>query len=111
MEPLLDAAERAAAGAAEEPFEPTVGRAASLLVNVPALNALCRGYLAQLRGDAEATAVFAARPWPRAARDRCRVPSRRDSWPWPNGSAAGWLTAERAFVSSIAGWRAAGQHH
>ena len=25
MEPLLDAAERASAGAAEEPFEPTVG--------------------------------------------------------------------------------------
>ena len=34
MEPLLDAAERAAAGAAEEPFEPTIGSAASLLVNL-----------------------------------------------------------------------------
>ena len=40
VEPLLDAAERASAGAAEEPFEPTVGRAASMLVNVPALIAL-----------------------------------------------------------------------
>ena len=46
VEPLLDAAERASAGAAEEPFEPTVGRAASMLVNVPALIALDRGYLA-----------------------------------------------------------------
>ena len=61
VEPLLDAAERASAGAAEEPFEPTAGRAGSLLVNVPALIALHRSYLAMLRGDAEATAVFASR--------------------------------------------------
>ena len=61
VEPLLDAAERADAGAAEEPFEPTVGRAGSLLVNVPALIAIHRSLLAQLRGDAEATAAFASR--------------------------------------------------
>ena len=61
VEPLLDAAERASAGAADEPFEPTVGRAGSLLVNVPALIALLRSYLAQLRGDAEGTAAFASR--------------------------------------------------
>src|SRR6185369_14481269 len=61
MEPLLDAAERAAPGAAGEPFEPTVGPAGSMLVNVPALIALRRGFLAQLRGDAEAGAAFAAR--------------------------------------------------
>jgi LuxR family transcriptional regulator, maltose regulon positive regulatory protein len=35
VERSADAAERASAGAAEEPFEPTVGRAASMLVNVP----------------------------------------------------------------------------
>ena len=34
--------------------------AASHLINVPALTTLHRGALAQLRGDAEATAVFAA---------------------------------------------------
>ena len=56
---MLDAAERASADAAGEPFEPTVGRAASMLVNVPAAIALDRGYLAELRGDAEATAAFA----------------------------------------------------
>ena len=61
MEPLLDAAERAAAGAAEEPFEPTVGRAGSMLVNVPALIAIRRAFLAQLRGDAENGAAFASR--------------------------------------------------
>ena len=68
MEPLLDAAEQASAGAAEEPFEPTVGRAGSMLVNVPALIAIRRGFLAQLRGDAEATAAFASRALAEAAR-------------------------------------------
>src|SRR5262249_47449334 len=61
VEPLLDAAEQAYAGAAEEPFEPTVGRAGSTLVNVPALIAIRRSFLAQLRGDAEDTAAFACR--------------------------------------------------
>ena len=44
---------------AGEPFEPTAGVAVSLLINVPALTTLHRSYLAQLRGDAEATAAFA----------------------------------------------------
>ena len=61
VEPPLDAAERASAGAADEPFEPTAGRARSMLVNAPALIALLRSYLAQVRGDAEATAAFASR--------------------------------------------------
>ena len=55
VERAADAAERAFAGAAEEPFEPTVGNAASLLANVPAHIALDRSYVAQLRGDAERT--------------------------------------------------------
>ena len=41
-EPLLDAAERAPAGAAEEPFEPTGRPGGQLLVNIPALIALLR---------------------------------------------------------------------
>ena len=63
MEPPLDAAERALAGAApavDEPFEPSVGTATSVLGNIPALIALHRGFLAQLRGDAEGTAAFAS---------------------------------------------------
>ena len=47
VEPPLDAAERALAGAAravDEPFEPSAGRAASMLANVPALIALHRSY-------------------------------------------------------------------
>src|ERR1700734_2588922 len=57
---LADAAERAFAAAADEPFEPSIGRASSLLANVPAHIALCRGFAAQYRGDAEATAAFAS---------------------------------------------------
>jgi LuxR family transcriptional regulator, maltose regulon positive regulatory protein len=61
VERLVEAAERAHAGAAEEPFEPPAGRAGSLLVNIPALIAVHRSLLAWLRGDAEATAAFASR--------------------------------------------------
>ena len=68
VEPLLDAAERAFAGTVGEPFGPTAGRAGSMLVNVPALIALHRSYLAQLRGDAEGTAAFASWCWPSSAR-------------------------------------------
>ena len=44
---------------ADEPFEPAGGAAASHLINVPALTTLHRGALAQLNGDAEATAASA----------------------------------------------------
>ena len=53
-EGLLDLAERASADA-DEGFEPSAGRASSLLVNVPAAVTLLRVYLAELRGDAETT--------------------------------------------------------
>ena len=56
----LDAAERAFADAADEPFEPSVGRAASLLANIPVAIALGRAYLAVLYGDAEAAAASAS---------------------------------------------------
>ena len=59
--PPLDAAERIYADAVDEPFEPSAGRAASLLVNVPAMIALERASLAHLRGDAEGTAASASR--------------------------------------------------
>ena len=59
VEPLLDAVDCAPPDWADEPFEPTAGVAASHLINVPALTTLHRGYLAQFRGDAEATAAFA----------------------------------------------------
>ena len=82
-----------------------------LAANVPALIALHRSYLAQLRGDAEATVVFASRAMAEAGEDE-----------WLLGLIARWnlgvgewlrgrlAEAERAFVSCTAGWRAAGQH-
>ena len=110
VEPLLDAAERASPGWADEPFEPTVGRARSLLVNIPALVALRRSFLAQLRGDAEATVAFAS---------RAMAESGEDEWllglvaRW-NLAAGEWLRgrvaeAEGVFVACIPGWRALGQ--
>ena len=109
-EPLLDAAEQAYASAAEEPFEPTVGRAGSMLVNVPALIAIRRGFLAQLRGDAEDTAAFAS---------RALAESKEGEWLLSSTArrflaVAEWLRgrlteAEGAFATSIAGWQEAGQ--
>jgi len=110
VEPLLDAAERAPVGAAEEPFEPTAGRGASMLVNIPALITLHRSYLAELRGDAEETAALAS---------RALAESREGEWMLSYNAqglltAAEWLrgrlaAAERAFVPRIARWREAGQ--
>ncbi len=109
-ERAADAAEQAATGAAEEPFEPTVGRNASMLINVPGQVALERSYLAQLRGDAGAAADFAE-----------QVLARSDAGEWLLTSTArgflavsqwlrGRLTeAEQAFRSSIDGLAAAGQ--
>jgi LuxR family transcriptional regulator, maltose regulon positive regulatory protein len=58
-EQLLADAERAFAMTGEEPYEPSVGRPASMVANVPAAIAVLRARLARLRGDAEATRAFA----------------------------------------------------
>ena len=82
----------------------------SMLVNVPALIALHRSYLAQLRGDAEGTAAFAS--WVLAELGEGeRLLSSLAQW---NLAVAEWLRgrlaeAGRAFMSSITRWRAAGQ--
>ena len=52
VEPLLAAAERALAASGNEPHEPSVGRALSVLANVPASIAFLRAEVARLRGDA-----------------------------------------------------------
>jgi LuxR family transcriptional regulator, maltose regulon positive regulatory protein len=108
-EQLVDAAELAYAGTDEEPFEPTIGRAGSLLVNVPAVIALSRGYLAQLRGDAKGTAEFGS---------QALAESREGEWilrsiAQGQLAVAEWLDgrlgeAERALAQGIAGRRAAG---
>jgi LuxR family transcriptional regulator, maltose regulon positive regulatory protein len=51
-EPLLASTERAFAASGNEPHEPSVGRALSVLANVPASIAFLRADLARMRGDA-----------------------------------------------------------
>jgi LuxR family maltose regulon positive regulatory protein len=110
VEPLLDAADQAYPGAAEEPFEPTAGRAGSMLVNVAALIAIQRGFLAQLRGDAEATAAFASRALAESNEGEWRLSSTARGFlamaEWLRGRLA---EAERVFGSSVSGWQAVGQ--
>jgi LuxR family maltose regulon positive regulatory protein len=110
IERPLEDAERALAATADEPYQPSVGRAASLLANVPAGIALQRAAVAHLRGDAEQTSAFAR-----------RAQAELGEGEWMLDSAAGWYLviaawldgrlaeAERVFASSIAGCRAAGE--
>ena len=106
----LDAAERAFADAATEPFEPSVGRAASLLANVPAAIGLARAYLAGLHGDAEETAASASGALAALGEGE-----------WVLHSVGLWMLAiaewvsgrledaERGLASGVDGWHAAGQ--
>ena len=110
--PLLDAAESAFIDAADEPFEPSAGKGASLLANVPAAIPLGRASLAQLHGDADGTAAFASQALAKVGEGE-----------WMLDSTARWLLAvaewlrgrvveaERAFAASITGWRAAGERY
>jgi LuxR family transcriptional regulator, maltose regulon positive regulatory protein len=109
MEPALDAAERALAGAgntADQPFKPSAGTAASMLVNIRALIAVHRGFLAQLRGDAEDTARFA-----RLALAELDGGERLlSSMARGLEGGAEWLRgqlsqAEQAFSASVTGWQ------
>jgi len=110
VEPLLGAVECAPPGWDGEPFEPAAGVAASHLINVPALTTMERGYLAQLRGDAEATAAFATQALAEIK------PGERLLSVAAHGflGVAEWLRgrltqAERAVASSVTGWHESGQ--
>ncbi len=109
LEQLVDAAERVSASGSGEPFEPTAGPAASLLVNVPAHIALERAYLAQLRGDAEGTAAFSSRALAESRAGEslltCTVQGFLAVAEWLRGRLA---EANGVFTSGVAGWRAAG---
>ncbi len=110
--PPLDAAERAFTDATDEPFGPSAGKAASLLVNVPAAIALGRASLAQLRGDADGTAAFASQTLAKTGEGESMLDSTA-RWllamaEWLRGRVA---EAERAFAASITGWRAAGERY
>jgi LuxR family transcriptional regulator, maltose regulon positive regulatory protein len=112
-EGALDAAERAfmaATGKAEQPYEPSVGKAASLLANIPARIAVDRAFLAGLRGDAEGTTAFAVRAQAELGEDEWMLAA-FTRW---HLAVAAWLRgelaeAERAFAASADGWSAAGE--
>jgi LuxR family maltose regulon positive regulatory protein len=105
----LDAAERALVQAPDEPFEPSVGRAASLLANIPAAIALLRAYLAELRGDADGTSAFAARTLAEIGESEWIMATIAEG----HLALAEWLRgrlapAEQALSSNLAKWRVAG---
>jgi LuxR family transcriptional regulator, maltose regulon positive regulatory protein len=111
VESLLDAAERAFPHVADEPYEPSVGRGASRLANVPAMIAVGRCFVAYLRGDGERTMSFASQALAELGEDEWMLGSLARA---QLGSAE-WLcgrlgTAERTIASSIERWRAAGVH-
>ncbi len=110
MEPLIAAAEQAAATAPDEPFEPTAGKAASLLVNVPAVIELQRSYIAQLKGDAASTAACTAQALRHLHAGEAMLSSAIQGF----FAMAEWLcgrlvAAERGFAANITGWRREGQ--
>ena len=105
VEPLLDAADCAPPGWADEPFEPA-GAAASFLINVPALITLHRSYLAQLHGDAGATAAFAAQTLAENKPEEGALSATAHGFLAVAEWLRGRLTeAERALASSLTGWR------
>ena len=112
-EVALDAAERALAsapGVADEPFEPSVGRAASHLANVPAAIALGRTLLAVLHGDAERAITFGRRTLAEVGEGEWLLASHANGYLGVAELLRGRLAgAERALSSSIAQGRAAGQ--
>ena len=109
---LLDAAERAQAGAAGvegEPSVPSAGRG-SWLVNVPAAVTTQRAYLAALRGDAEEAAAFASQALAVIGDDEWMLASHARGYL----SLAEWMRArlteaEQMLSSITAQWRVAGE--
>jgi LuxR family maltose regulon positive regulatory protein len=83
---------------------------ASYLINVPALTTLHRGYLAQFHGDAEATAAFSTQALAESKPEERLLSASAHGFlavaEWLRGRLA---EAERAFASSVTGWREAGQ--
>jgi LuxR family transcriptional regulator, maltose regulon positive regulatory protein len=106
---LLEDAERAVATTAEEPYEPSVGRAASLLANIPATIALGRAALAELHGDAEQTSAFARQALAEVGEGESMVESQARGYlavaDWLRGQV---VEAEQALGGLVAAQRAAG---
>jgi LuxR family maltose regulon positive regulatory protein len=111
-ESLLDDAERALADRGEEheePFEPSVGRPASMLANVPAGVALARAILARMHGDAERTTAFCRQALAQLGEGDALLRSQAEYYL----AVADWLRgrvveAEQALAGLVAEQRAAG---
>jgi LuxR family transcriptional regulator, maltose regulon positive regulatory protein len=110
VEPLLAAAEHALATTDEEPHQPSVGRALSVLANVPASIAFLRAELARFRGDAERAVAFDRQALTQLGEGDWLL---RSQVRW-NLAGADWLRgrlarAERALAEVVAERRAAGE--
>jgi LuxR family transcriptional regulator, maltose regulon positive regulatory protein len=106
---MLLGAEDAGTGSAE-PFSPSVGEAASLLVNIPAGFAIARAWLAYLRGDPETMASFASQASASLRPGQLMLESIYQL----NLTLADWLRgmlpeAERGFTDLVARWRQLGE--
>src|SRR5262247_627538 len=106
----LDAAHRASAPVAKEPFEPSAGRATSLLANTRAAITIAQGWLAWLRGDAEGAAALVSQALGELTNGDWLLTSMCQLELALADRLRGRLDdAERGFTASIAGWRAAGE--
>jgi LuxR family transcriptional regulator, maltose regulon positive regulatory protein len=102
----VDDVERASA----EPFSPSAGEAASLIVNIPAGLAIARAWLAYLRGEPGTMAAFAAQARAELGEGQLLLESIYQL----NLALADWLVgkladAEREFTDLVARWRSAGE--
>jgi LuxR family transcriptional regulator, maltose regulon positive regulatory protein len=107
---LGDAAAALMAGGEEEPYQPSVGRAASLVANLPAAIAIGEAAAGWLRGDAERMAAFGQQALAHLGEDD-RAQRRLADWSLANahhfrGQPA---EAEDALVGVVAEQRAAGR--
>jgi LuxR family transcriptional regulator, maltose regulon positive regulatory protein len=112
VEPHLAAAERALVDAADEPYEPSIGRTASILANTVAVAAVCRADLARLHGDPALESAH-ARQALAAAGDDDRLLASIARY---HVAVADWLDgrladAERALVDVVAERLASGERH
>ncbi len=106
---LTAAVQRAYAATDNEDYEPSVGTAASLLGNLRAAIALNRAFLAQLLGNAEDTATFAAEALAEASEQEAMLVSfARWHLAMADRLRGNLRDAERGLGLAGASWRASG---
>ena len=110
VEPLLTAAERALAASGNEPHQPSVGRALSVLANVPAAIAFLHADLERLRGDSARAVAYDQQALRHLEKSDWLLGS-HVAW---NLAVADWMSgrpqqAEQALAEVVAARRAAGE--